>query len=185
MRAVVAEMKKGVAMRRVLLRGVILLAAVAGAGPAGVFARLVESWPYARLLRESQLVVIARPVATADSGDRTTENPWKVEFLGVNTDFRVEAVLKGTLDGDKLRVLHFRLPKGKRIYNGPGLVSFRMQGITLRTNTGGKVSLAKTPAYLLFLKRGKDGRYEPVSGRIDPISSVREMHQPLREADDD
>jgi hypothetical protein len=37
------------------------------------------------------------------------------------------------------------------------------------------VSGELSPEYLLFLKRGKDGRYEPVSGRIDPILSVREM----------
>jgi hypothetical protein len=35
------------------------------------------------------------------------------------------------------------------------------------------------PEYLLFLKRGKDGRYEPVSGRIDPVLCVREMYWPL------
>ena len=34
-----------------------------------------------------------------------------------------------------------------------------------------------TPEYLLFLKRLKDGRYEPVSGRIDPAPSVREVSE--------
>jgi hypothetical protein len=32
--------------------------------------------------------------------------------------------------------------------------------------------------YLLFLKKRGDGRYEPVSGRIDPLLSVRELFNP-------
>ena len=37
------------------------------------------------------------------------------------------------------------------------------------------------PEYLLFLKKGKGGRYEPVSGRTDPALSVRELFHPLPE----
>jgi hypothetical protein len=37
------------------------------------------------------------------------------------------------------------------------------------------------PGYLLFLKQGKDGRYEPVSGQIDAELSVKEVNSPLPE----
>jgi hypothetical protein len=32
------------------------------------------------------------------------------------------------------------------------------------------------PEYMLFLRLRKDGRYEPVSGEIDPALSIRELH---------
>ena len=34
------------------------------------------------------------------------------------------------------------------------------------------------PDYLLFLKKGRDGSYEPVNGQIDPVLSVRELREP-------
>ena len=58
--------------------------------------------------------------------------------------------------------------------NGPLLVSFRRTSLELRTKEGGKLELG-VPSYLLFLKARKDGRYEPVSGRVDPELSVREL----------
>jgi hypothetical protein len=35
------------------------------------------------------------------------------------------------------------------------------------------------PDYMLFLRKLKDGRYEPVSGKIDPQLSVRAIFDPL------
>jgi hypothetical protein len=34
------------------------------------------------------------------------------------------------------------------------------------------------PEYMLFLRLRKDGRFEPVSGEVDPVLSVRELHPP-------
>jgi hypothetical protein len=146
-------------------------------------ARLIESWPYERLLKEADLVVIARATSAADCEDRTTDNRWKAPFLGVNTTFRVESVLKGKARGRSIRVLHFKLKDGVRIVNGPLLVSFRRTSLELRTKEGGKLGLG-VPSYLLFLKVRKDGRYEPVSGRVDPELSVRELLPPLETRED-
>jgi hypothetical protein len=54
---------------------------------------------------------------------------------------------------------------------------FRWFSILLLIAAAG-ISLG-APEYLLFLKLRKDGRYEPVSGRVDPEFSVRELHAPL------
>jgi hypothetical protein len=73
--------------------------------------------------------------------------------------------------------------KGHRIENGPLLVTFRTKGIHLEL-AGAPISLG-APEYLLFLKLRKDGRYEPVSGRVDPEFSVRELYTPLPSLLDD
>jgi hypothetical protein len=141
-------------------------------------ARGLEDWPYDRLFKEADLVVIAKAKSSESCDDKTTDNIWKAEFLGVNTAFSIKTILKGKCDEDKLSVLHFKLKDGVQIVNGPVLVSFRMKGTEL-TLKEAKVYLAP-PEYMLFLKATKDGRFEPVSGRIDPALSVKEVHSPYR-----
>src|SRR5205807_8754871 len=60
--------RKGESMCRPAAAGLLLLV-VALAAPCPAPGRGLESWPYKRLLRESDLVVIAYPVASADSGE--------------------------------------------------------------------------------------------------------------------
>jgi hypothetical protein len=151
----------------------IALAAI-GVGTAA--ARLIPSWPYDKLFREADLVVLARPVSSADSGEVASPGGWKVEFLGVNTKFEAKAVLKGKLEGGRLTVLHHRLPDGISIKDGPWLVSFRLRGLAVETKA--MKAILPRPDYLLFLKRRADGRYEPVSGPVDPELSVREVMPP-------
>jgi hypothetical protein len=167
--------------RRLFFGPLAALAAVLFWAPEGA-ARRLEDWPYDRLFKEADVVVIAEAVAVADAGETTTENLWKQEFVGVVTTFKVGALLKGKGflgEGEKLEVLHFRLPTDVRIENGPCLVSFRLEGVPIRTKTA-RMNLGK-PEYLLFLKKGQGRRYEPVSGRTDPALSVREMFHPLPE----
>ena len=123
------------------------------------------------------MVVIAEAEASVDSGDSPPENPWKADMVGVNTTFHVAAVLKGKVEGDKFRVFHYRLKPGVLTEDGPLLVSFRQHGININTREA-EVALGR-PDYLLFLRKRKDGRYEPVSGQVDPVLSVREMYSPL------
>jgi hypothetical protein len=154
-----------------------LLTVAAGGVPASsASARLIENWPYDRLFKESDLVVIASVASVEDCKDRRSDNPWKIEFLGVNTTFKVESVLKGKA-ADTIKVLHYKLEEGVDIRSGPLLVSFRKEGQAFQTKRG-KFGLGR-PDYMLFLKVRKDGRYEPVSGPIDPGLAVREMHKPL------
>jgi hypothetical protein len=155
--------------------GVLLLAPVVGE------ARLIENWPYEKLFKEADLVVIASATCSADSGGIVKLGGWSVDFVGVKTTFIVKHTLKGEADGQTLKVRHFRLKEGVLVENGPLLVRFRTErGLSIRAK-GFKGSVPK-PDYLLFLKRNKDGRYEPVSGRIDPRLSVKEIYAPLPRA---
>jgi hypothetical protein len=160
-------------MRRLTVVAVlaVLLAPAATSG-----ARLNPSWPYKKLLKEADLVVIAEATATADTKDRFRERGVKVEYIGVETTFDVKLALKGKAP-DELKVLHFRRPKGVGVANGHRAVTFHREEPVIITES--IKALLGRPQYLLFLKKGKDGRYEPVSGRTDPVYSVREMHSPL------
>ncbi len=150
----------------------LLLAPVVGG------ARGLENWPYEKLFKEAELVVIAEATASSDSGEVVKLGGWSVDFTGVNTTFKVKHTLKGKAAGDTLRVLHFRLKEGVLVQNGPLLVRFRTRrGPWIKTKSM-KLSVPR-PDYLLFLKKARDGRYEPVSGRIDPELSAKEIYPPL------
>jgi hypothetical protein len=152
-------------------RFTIVSATVFLIGPNWCDARLIEPWPYDRLMKEADLVVIAQPQTVADSGETTTKNLWKVKFVGVNTTFTINSILKGKHEGQKLTVLHYRVEVD--IEDGPGLVAFRLGGRSITTK--GAHCGWNACEYLLYLKKRKDGRYEPVSGIIDPRESVREI----------
>ena len=154
-----------------------ILTVVLGLPPA--HARLIESWPYERLLKEADVVVIGKAISSMDSKEAFRPKIWSVDFLGVDTTFSVEAVVKGKLDGDELTLLHYRLKPGVYVDDGPLLVSFRMKRMQVNLKTS-KLHLAR-PSYLLFLKKRADGRFEAVSGQIDPELAVREMYRPLPE----
>src|SRR5262245_42208809 len=152
-------------------------------------ARVLENWPYERLFKEADLVVIATAVSTESCADRFTDHTWPCEFAGLTTKFEVKSAVKGQPDGKEIKVLHFRFGESKKEYanrpgpfpiiDGPLFVAFRTKSIKV-TVDGGKW-VVPSPEYMLFLKRLKDGRYEPVSGKVDPQLSVRELFKPLPE----
>jgi hypothetical protein len=153
----------------------LLTIAILAMSVAPANGRPIANWPYEQLLKEADLVVIASVKSTVATDDRLKDNPWKAEFLGLNTAFSVKGVLKGKTEGDSIKVLHYKLKEGVSIINGPLLVTFRSNSMLLE----GKSKRAELgpPDYLLFLKLRKDGRYEPVTGQIDPQLSVRELYR--------
>lgn len=157
--------------------------------PTAASARIIEDWPYDKLFRKADLVVLAAPVKTEAADDKPIEHSlWGSELVPQNTTLRIRHVLKGKVKGRQIKVLHFKfggLRKGvdpgsldaSVIIDGPNLVVFRTRSVLV---TAGKdKQILRAPEYLLFLKRMTDGRYEPVSGRIDPALSVREVSEPL------
>jgi hypothetical protein len=148
-------------MRRSTFFVLVVLAATAGSASA----RLIPNWPYDKLTREADVVVVATPVASADTNETPLDEPFRAALTGVETKFAVRAVLKGKLDGDTLKLLHFRL-KGMMPPNGPMLVTFP-------TAKEAKGQAARE--HLLFLKHRTDGRFEPVAGQVDSILSVRQL----------
>ena len=153
-------------------------------------ARQVEDWPYERLLKEADVVVVARAVSTVRSKDKWEAAVFEANrFVAFETTFESAAVLKGEL-ADTFKVLHFQYRSGSTLFNdGPGLVTFLTKPLSLETGKAvrpGKgeskklrpvksMSLTSAPEYLLFLKKRPDGRFEAVSGQVDPEFSVRTL----------
>jgi hypothetical protein len=129
---------------RILLTAAFLLATA-----AIVRARAMESWSYQQLLDKSDLVVIATPSTTNDTKEHI-DLPGFVEqpVIGVETKFRVSAVLKGDKALKDLVLHHYRA-NAVELINGPALVSF---------------DPTKKRSFLIFLIREADGRYAPTSG---------------------
>ncbi len=153
------------------------------------FARKVEDWPYERLFKESDLVMIG-----SIQGWRTAKAEWpekifdKVRFKGEKTAFHPRSVLKGEPAFPCIWVLHFSYKKGALPYeDGPSLVTFLKKPVIIevKSKEEGKSkelqlkrtgnSLVSPPEYLLFLKQREDGNYEPVSGQLDAALSVRAL----------
>jgi hypothetical protein len=149
--------------------------------------RRIEDWPYERLFKEADLAVIATADGTADTKDQLKHKEWAgVEFVGQESTLKVQSILKGSLKEEKgkgektIKVLHYRLPENRKLENGPMLVTFRKEGLNLEgTINGVKFQSSEgKPDYMIFLRSRPDGRYEPISGQIDPALSVRIMTSP-------
>jgi len=142
-------------------------------------ARQIEDWPYDKLFKHADLVLIAKPLAVRDAtkDDNATPPKGKDDLLtGVVTSFEVLHVIKGEYKPKKIDLVHFRLRTGVQIGNGPCLVEFH----TKMTELSGKGwAAAVSSDYILFLKKGTDGRFEPVSGQYDPSLSVKQIIGPL------
>jgi len=145
--------------------------------PSAAPARLHKSWNYDQLLKGADLVVLAAAVRTEQADDAPPNHSWPRELVAQNTTLKVRGTLKGKAEGENIKVLHFKFGdfkkglEGSAIFNGPQLVEFRSGPVTVGAGPSKRV-VAK-PEYLLFLKKMKDGRYEPLSGHIDPIDSIR------------
>jgi hypothetical protein len=127
-------------------------------------------------LKEADLVVIATPVQTQAVADSFRSLSWNATFRGVETAFKARAVVKDKVDGSKFTLLHYRFesdPGECFIFNGPLLVSFQLpeKDRLIETRDGWKSQVD----YMLFLKKRADGRYEAVSGQIDPGLAVRKL----------
>ena len=151
--------------------------------------RAFRLWSYEELLKASDLVVIIEPIATEDAKDIYPGEVYGqtlTDFQGLNTTFRIHAILKGSASTDKpLIVLHFSysrdvrtLPNGARFaYFVPGPLEFKKQILKDQKEVGGITVFQETPAWLAFLKKRDDGRYEPVTDPYDAVDSFRELHQ--------
>jgi hypothetical protein len=135
-----------------------------------VFARRHEAWSYDRLAKEADLIVIATPISTRDTAERTTlpgiervdANKVRsaIPAIGVETTFTTLAVLKGYAKITKVVFHHLRETELKISFDGPELVTFDPK---------------EKKSFLLFLKRESDGRYAPLTGQTDPDGGVKDL----------
>jgi hypothetical protein len=141
---------------------VILAAVVLASAARPIEARAIQALTYQELFDRSALVVVASPIKqTTDtqeqyvmpgltllSPDGTTVAGDKC--IGVETAFRISAVLKGDATARELILHHYREVTPSS--NGPIFVRFD----------------PSLNSYLLFLVREPDGRYAPAGGQVDP-----------------
>ena len=78
--------------------------------PAALSARTTRAWDYQQLLDGADLVVIATPTATKDTSERMIlgDVAPDVHVIGVETEFDVQATLKGDKTAAKLVLHHYR-----------------------------------------------------------------------------
>ena len=151
------------------------------------FARKVEDWTYERLFKEADLVMIGSVEGWGSAKAQWSQKIFdKARFEAKKTAFHPRSLLKGEPAFPCTWVLHFSYKKGAAPYkDGPNLVSFLKKPVMseakskkeekvkeLKPKQAGK-NQVNPPEYLLFLKKGKDGMYEPVSGQLDAAFSVR------------
>lgn len=147
---------------------------------AALQARQIQSWPYERLFKEADLIVIASAQETVQTDQLVAGERWKSALIGQKTTFTVQSVLKGRVGDTPLAVHHFKLKDGIATQDGPMLIAFRTKSITINGGGSAKYEVELgTPHYLLFLKADGKGRFEPLSGQIDPELSVKEIYEPL------
>lgn len=128
-------------------------------------ARLMKSWDYKKLSAESDLIVIGIQAQPSEMTLNTIIlpdiGPDEIKVNELITSFVVAGVLKGELGDKVIQLRHYALLSSEKTsLNGPGLVSFDPQ---------------QKYAYLLFLKKGADGVFEPMSGQTDPDQAVKKL----------
>jgi hypothetical protein len=184
-------------MRKLFLRAGSLAVIVFALAAHGVVARVHERWPAAKLAERADVVVIARFISTKDAKNTDKAPEPFPDLVGVESTFRVLAVIKGKLERKQIVVFHFRYPKAARHEKGANNVSRDADEVKARL-----VSFRQTPdidgpcllrfepdpddppRYLMFLKKRKDGRYECVSGQVDPNVSVNKLEGPSNDIDE-
>ena len=138
-------------MKPILTACLILGATTSIAGARGINVR-----SYQELDKMSEIIVVAKPVATRDTEEKTILpfiSP-DIPVVGLSSEFEIIANLKGDKSLKELVVHHYRLANPDRpMLNGPCLASFDPKDST---------------RYLLFLQREPDGRYAPFD-QVDPV----------------
>ncbi len=132
--------------------------------------RGVQGMSFEDMKKKADLIVIATPLASQDTKERTKLHDLDTHFndtgtivIGVNTTFLPLTILKGELPKEKSEFImhHYRFKEGESLINGPLFVSFKD---------------FKKQGYLMFLKKEKNGKYSPVNGQYDPKRiSIRKL----------
>lgn len=169
-------------MRQCLLGGSSLGILLLGVAVSRVDARVRDLWPSWKLSKNSDLIAIVQVISTGDANKASKPPKGYEELVGVDSRFRVLAVLKGKHKAKELVLFHFRTKKqpqqGRRAIVNPGTRTTRKEVQTPDLDGPCLVSFdpaKKRTRYLIFLTARPDGRYECVSGQIDPNLSVAHL----------
>ena len=136
-------------------------------------------WSFDELTAQSEVVVIATPGATQDTGIRTELSDLRppLPVVELNTEFKILATLKGNVPGGTLVMRHYRLDtdriRGGCINCGSQLDFTTTGRMAVSCRSGDVSTQLPTPCnVLLFLKRDTVGVFVPTSGQVFPGHSV-------------
>jgi hypothetical protein len=159
---------------RDLLRVTVIVATVHYVATSTIFARPVRRWTQQELIDEADIVVIA----TASESKKTENSDGFMpnELQQFESELLVRSIFKGKdvdpalkeKGGKKvIKFVHFRYREDLKtsVDNGPGFAVLGTAKVV------GRIPSA-LPFYLLYLRKRKDGRYEPVTGNNDPQNSI-------------
>jgi hypothetical protein len=148
-------------------------------------ARIIEEWSYDKLSKRADVVVVATVIST-EGWDDPSGKPQcgDAVFEGRLSRLDTKGVLKGEVEGDELKLVHYIVTANGRINEGgrrvitsvPYVAEFQEGRRRDQDSPKGGATKngadADPPHYLLFLKQRKDGKFEPVSGQVDSACSV-------------
>jgi hypothetical protein len=166
---------------QMITAGLICGLVVSGSTPDAA-AQIGYLWTYDELLQKAHVVVIARCLATLDTGTTAShpELSSALPSVEMHTKFRLEAILKTSSQhpagpGTEFRLRHFRLDMERWRREHPPEPGMPPPGLV-----GGISALAllEGRSYLLFLTKRADGLYEPLSGFTFPADSVILLDKP-------
>jgi hypothetical protein len=136
-------------------------------------------WSFDELTAQSEVVVIATPGATQDTGIKTELDDLQppLPVVELHTEFKVLSLLKGNVSSGTLLLRHYRLDTDRirgGCLNCGSQLDFATTGRMAVSCRSGDVSAQlPTPCnYVLFLKRGTMGVFVPTSGQVFPGDSV-------------
>ena len=154
-------------MKRTVFLMLAALVVLAGS----VSAEEPNLYSYRQLHNQSDVVLIVHPVS-----DKEVPVPPETDsrLLKMETILRVQVKLKGDIDSDTIRLMHY-LPKKPGTELDSQLVKFNYgsRKRTFRVYVD-KTRTVKQPRrqFLVFLKRHTDGTYEPASGHYHTATSI-------------
>lgn len=143
-------------------------------------------WSFEELAAKADLVVIAEPVRTDDTGRRTEHPNLKpgLPVLELVTTLKVVAVLKADRSASnqvtQVRLKHFQVDRSELVRRSKPNAGGVPGGLV---NAGSYLDFSRdTGTYLLFLVHGTGDVYEPVSGHTFPTTSVYALQEFRRPA---
>lgn len=134
----------------------------------------VGSWTYKKLFKEADVVVIANLESTKETDELHVDAETKTQVRIVLSKLNCVQVLKGELVDKSIEFRHWYPKRGQILDGLPSPVRLAKT----KRYTQGMTDISTTLSYLVFLRRTKDNKLEPVSGFIGAIYSVKELHRP-------
>jgi hypothetical protein len=177
-------------MSATCIRGIAVAGLLLSVCSSASFARRTPSWPYDKLVADSDLIAIVEPLENQPAHDTFPGYDYghpTSDFVATNTRFTIHALFKTTETSLKeLTVLHFNYSNVHFKPNGASLVRFAIGAVEYERRvlkdgkpTGDVVIFHQEPIWLAFLRRRDDGRFEAVTGQYDSARSFRELHRPF------